>query len=308
MPFARHLDPGFIAALNQLHEDKSSWWHTLTNDPDVFLAVRENAINAYVNGGSIGRIQWAGQKVHLQVNRAYLVFPAPKTKTDKSNYVDLLASSEPPKAIVISDPSAFVAHLKNIKDIVWTYFGRERQGENEIAVRQKEVIDIEAAFDTVVEDGKSEFEGDDLRQGRIDLVAVSGDGQIVFTEAKVLKNRELISRSSRTPSVCDQLILYHQWIKAHKSEIQAAYSGLRNVYQHLHGSFFDHRFSKADAVLTVDLIPRLLVYDFDGHQEKGTPPIRQSVCDGVVEAISGFTKDHIRFVGKTKNVTPAHLL
>lgn len=303
MPFVRHLDPKFVSALNQLHEDQKSWWHTLANDPGVFLAVRNNAINAYANGGSIGRILWNGKSPQLFVNHAYLVFPA-RLKT--SRYVDLVAQVNPPTPIVISDPKGFVEHLKAIKEVVQTYFGPERQGENEIAVRLKQVIDIEAAFDTATEDDDSEFEGDDLRHGRVDLVAVSENGHIVFTEAKVFKNREL--RSSRTPPVCGQLILYHEWIKDHESNIRAAYTELASVYQNLHGKFFRGRIHPVGAKLTVDSVPRLLVYGFDSSQQKEEPELKQPILDGIGDAIPGFTKNLIRFVGSPRSVTSAKLL
>ncbi len=217
-----------------------------------------------------------------------------------------MAPTNPPKPIVISDPSGFVDHLKTIKEIVRTYFGPERQGENEIAVGLKQVIDIEAAFDTATEDDDSEFEGNDLRHGRVDLVAVSENGRIVFTEAKVFKNRE--RRSSRIPPVCGQLILYHEWIRDHESDIRAAYTELASVYQCLKGKFFRGRIHPVDATLTVDPVPRLLVYGFDSSQQKEAPHITRSILDGVGDAIPGFTKNLIRFVGSAGSVTSAKLL
>ena len=124
MPFLRHLDPHFVSELNHLHEDETSWWHTLVTDPEVFLAVRNDAINAYVNGGSIGRIRWDGNAIHLFVNHAYLVFPA----RIATRYCDLLAPVNPPNAIVISHLHKLVAHLTAIKKVVQTYFGEEEAG------------------------------------------------------------------------------------------------------------------------------------------------------------------------------------
>jgi len=303
MPFVRDLDPTFVASLNRLHEDTGSWWHRLANDPEVFLAVRNNAINAYANGGSVGRIRWDGNTIKLLVHHAYLVFP---DRAAQAPYVDLLDPAGPPKPVVITTADEFAAHLKRIKTVVRTHSHRERRGENEIAARLPLVIDIEAAFDTATEETESEFEGDTLRQGRIDIVAVSQEGRLVFTEAKVFKNREL--RSTRVPAVCEQLVLYHRWIKEHVDEIQAAYARLRSTYRDLRGGFFQNRFENVNADLTIDPVPRLLVFDFDSHQEKAAKPIRESVCEGVARAIPSFTRDHIRFVGSSNNVAAGHLL
>ncbi len=307
MSFDRNLDKKFIAALNHLHDDATSWWHILAEDSEVFLAVRHNAINAYARGGSVGRILWDGRAIHLHVNRAYLAFPA---KDDGAAYVDLLAPGNPLAVTIITNVSDFVGHLTPIKEIVQTYFGRERQGENLIATHVTEVIDIEAAFDTTSEDRQSETEpackDTSIRQGRVDLVVVSPEGRIVFTEAKIFANRDI--RPGSTPRVCEQLILYHNWIKNREGEIQAAYCRLREYYRSLHGRFFDKRFHGPDCELTVDPIPRLLVYGFDDLQQAGAAPIAQAICRGVEGHVPGFTREHIRFVGDAGNVTATHLL
>ncbi len=56
MAFQRTLDQEFIDALNRLHDQPSSWWRKLVDSPDVFLAIRNNCINAYSRGMSIGKI------------------------------------------------------------------------------------------------------------------------------------------------------------------------------------------------------------------------------------------------------------
>jgi hypothetical protein len=301
MPFVRHLDPAFVESLNEYHKDNGSWWHELANDPEVFLAVRNNAVNAYVNGGSIGRICWDGKAIALRVNHAYLVFPVRATK---DHYVDLLNPVNPPTPLTVTNAEDFTKRLRPIKEIVGTYFGKERQGENEIAARLSAVIDIEAAFNTSLESSEPEFENDNLRQGRIDLVTVAGDGCLVFTEAKLFKNRELTS--SRVPAVCDQLILYHQWIKKHAGEIQTAYCNLLDCHQDLEGKFFRRRVGQV--INRVDPIPRLLVFGYDGHQEKAARAIKKFVCEGLAGAIPSFGTDHVRTVGSAKRVKAHHLV
>jgi len=306
MPFDRYLAPEFVEALNDLYTNRSSWWHQLANDGTVFLAVRRNAINAYVNGGSVGRVRWDGRAIALWVNRAYLVFA---DGAQRDRYANLLNLRNDLRPIVVANSDAFKDHLRKIKRIVGTYFGKERQGENAIAATLPEVLDIEAAFDTDAEGAESEFENDNLRQGRVDLVAVAKDGPIVFTEAKLFNNRELRASRRRVPAVCDQLILYHHWLVGHTERIQTAYTNLLyTCYPGLNGAFFRRRFTQGRRELSLDLVPRLLVFSFDGNQLRSAREIAQSVCDGVVRSIPGFTRRHIRLVGSVRNVNVRHLI
>jgi hypothetical protein len=72
MAFQLNLDQEFIDALNQLHDQPGSWWRRLVDSKDVFLAIRNNAINAYSCGMSIGKIVREGKAVRLLVHEEYL--------------------------------------------------------------------------------------------------------------------------------------------------------------------------------------------------------------------------------------------
>jgi hypothetical protein len=56
MAFTRQLEAAVVDELNKLYDDRRSWWSALVHDEDVFLAVRNNSVNAYAGGGSIARI------------------------------------------------------------------------------------------------------------------------------------------------------------------------------------------------------------------------------------------------------------
>ena len=259
------------------------------------------------DGGSVGRIRWDRQTIALLVNHAYLVFAA---GAPKDRYVDLLNPVNAPTPIVVTDAGAFVIHLGTIKEIVGEYSNEERQGVNGIAARLPEVIDIEAAFNTDAESSEPEFENEDLRRGgRIDLVTVAEDGRIVFTEAKLFKNRQLRANPpDQVPAVCSQLSLYHGWLRDHADEIQNAYTNLRAYYQALNGAFFKRRSKQVNRELSVDPIPRLLVLDCDDPQGQAAQQIRGSVYRGVADTIPGFGMDHIRIVVSAQKVKPADLM
>ena len=303
MPFDRHLNSDFVAALNELHDRhdrKDNWWYKLVNDPRVFIAIRNNSLNAYVAGGSVGRIAWRNRSIRFAVNHAYLVFP---DRASRNPYIDLMNPAEELQPLVINGPADFVEHFKEIKRAVKTLSGFERQGENRIAADVTEVIDIEAAFDTAEESKDRDAKPS---QGRIDLMAVDGNGKIVTTEAKLFRNSEL--RATITPAVCGQLVSYHQWLSSSGGEIEAAYLKVLKYYRELKGRFFRRRCREPWRGLSVDPIPRLLIFGFDAHQREGLKFVRDSICNGVSGPIPGFSSRHIRTVGGITSVRSAHIL
>ena len=78
MPFLRHLRSTLCFATSTISMKTGQVGGThLSLISEVFLAVRNDVINAYVNGGSIGRIRWDGSHQFCKfVNHAYLVLPA----------------------------------------------------------------------------------------------------------------------------------------------------------------------------------------------------------------------------------------
>src|SRR5688572_23847210 len=113
MTFKRHLDAGFIDQLNLLYKDPTSWWSTLVNDRDVFIAIRNNWINAYCGGASLARIGWSGA-LQFRVHRAYLVLP-PRGQGD--SYIDLLHDGNKLAANLIDSEAKFVSGFEYIKKV-----------------------------------------------------------------------------------------------------------------------------------------------------------------------------------------------
>jgi hypothetical protein len=297
------LDGEFIKRLNKLYQDKNGWWHRLADDRDVFVAIRDNSLNAYVHGGSAGKITWDGASIGLTVHPAYLVFP---DRTGKSPYQNLLSSESVLQAVVINNTQDYVTHFKRIKNIVRTLQGSERRGENQIAARLGAVIDIEAAFATEADAANMEFEDASLGPGRIDLLAVADDTRLVCTEAKLFDNGEL--RSATTPAVCGQLVAYFQWLDRNAEAIKEAYGNVAGYYKRLEGRFFQQRSCATKGRYSIDPIPRLLIFGFDSHQRKSLEEVKHQVCKGVRDQIPGFTPKHIRCVGKPGNVQAPKVL
>jgi hypothetical protein len=182
MPFIRRLEPGFISALQRLSAEPGSWWDALKQDRGVFIAVRNNAINAYA-GGSIARIEW-NNRLQLRVNRKYLVFPKPAG--EDADYVDLLGRAVPPvEAITVNNMRQYLEYLPAIKDVARQLIGEERSAATQVAASCDCVIDVEAEFDSAAEVDLSDEQVGSA--GRPDLVAVNDDERLVLTEVKLYK-------------------------------------------------------------------------------------------------------------------------
>ena len=51
--FTRGLCAEFVEQLNALYDQPNSWWRTMVDAEDLFLAVRENYVNIYYRGCSL---------------------------------------------------------------------------------------------------------------------------------------------------------------------------------------------------------------------------------------------------------------
>src|SRR5262245_52152189 len=114
MCIRRCLTPVFIEALNALYDSPSmNWWKRLVDDADVFIAIRDDSINAYSRGGSIGRITWENGSIRLRVHVEYLTLPS---GPDDDPYVQLVPAGPLLSRNVVSTVDEFVTHLDRVKD------------------------------------------------------------------------------------------------------------------------------------------------------------------------------------------------
>lgn len=119
MAFRRSLNDGFIEALNDLHK-KGSWWKTLVERKDVFLAIRDNCINAYCNGGSLAQIKWDGKKVLLKVHEEYLTL---RSENKKNRYI-LLTADKTITRKMICTPKDYLDDISNKTSSIITQVAR----------------------------------------------------------------------------------------------------------------------------------------------------------------------------------------
>ena len=296
MPFTRDLDRGFIEELNKLYKDRASWWRALVEDESVFIAIRNNAINAYAGGASIARIEWSNG-LKLRVNRKFLILL--KSADGNDPYLDLLAPAGPPvEAITVNDSSQYVEHLGAIKAAARRLAGTERSGETDLAASCPCVLDVEAAFNSAGAGPDSEEPIGSV--GRIDIVAINDRGQLTLTEAKLYSNGELRSRTE--PVVCTQLVEYYNWARDHEADIIAAYSQVL-AYRRDLGLTSE----PLPQIAGLDVTPRLLIFGFDKAQKSLLADISQRIISGVKDRILNFTEKQIRTVGGPSSLRAHHL-
>jgi hypothetical protein len=309
MEFQRFLDPQFIAALNVLYR-QNSWWTKLADCPKVFLAIRNNYLNAYSQGMSIGRIAWERGSISLRVHEEYLT-----TTTDNPyrNLLDENSSCFRPRPIVASIQE-YVRALPWIMNRAGRFAGEERRGTNQFACNIQTVLDMEAAFDTSSEKDEPDPERDmelEVGSGRMDLVVLGPSLQLTIFEAKVYSNGDL--RAREEPRVCGQLRDYNAFLVNHRSDVLPAYCNVLTYYSQLLGAFFQRRVSNSKTSeflanrnrLMVDTVPRLLVFDYDSLQEPGIHRDAERIVQRI--NIGGFTRRNIITVGCSRNVQEYHL-
>ena len=180
-------------------------------------------------------------------------------------------------------------HFSAVKALARDLASRERAGVNDIAARNKCVLDIEAAFNTLREPKDSGLSPEPVG-GRVDLVAVDQQGQLIFTEAKLFLNGDL--RLEPIPPVCSQLISYHQWLTDGGREIQDAYTHVIDTC-HLEGKFFKRWDGLQKKRLRVDPIPRLLIFDYADKDATEVEQITKRISEEVCQRIPGFRLEHI---------------
>jgi hypothetical protein len=296
--FRRNLSDEFICELGELYEEKTSWWYSLVNDPQVFVAIRNDAINAYAGGASIARITWNSGRLRLEVHLKFLVLP--NMTTIKSPYINLLETRQDPiQATVVDNPYRYVDNLQEIKAAAERLTGEERIGEINIAGRCKCVLDVETTF------SGSDVSDDDPGRlgGRIDIVALNGKGCLILTEAKLYSNSEIKSKPTHIPDVCDQLVEYHEWARSNRKEIIAAYVDVQKFRKRL-----NLRSCEDDVIpRDLDLRPRLLVFGFDRAHQAALTDVKERIVKGLQGRIPDFDKRYIQTVGRTSSVREHHL-
>ena len=262
--FNRGLGDAFVDALNKEY-DKDGWWRAFVDDKDVFLAIRENYVNAYYRGCSLLRLSWEAGAFVGEVHYKYLLRPSASNEYVK--VVDGRAKLDNAKSRFLDD----IGEIDSLKKAATSYVGAEKAGVHDILSANNNILDVEIAF------GKDES---DTGAPRLDFAAIRKSGEeakIVFFEAKHFNNHNALRKSGDAkPEVVKQIATYRSKLRDNRDAIAKSYCRVCCNLRSLRGVAERHaeRHAMLESIsgqqkLTVDENPVLIVFGFDGDQKVG---------------------------------------
>jgi hypothetical protein len=263
--FNRGISEDFVEALKGWNH-----WEEIINDPDLFVAIRDEYINIYFQGCSLFKISYKEQLV-LETHYKYLVRPIANHP-----YVAWVGDS-PAIGDLIDEVFVNVFDVEVLKRSSSSFAQPEKTGLHKILKCNGNVIDVEVALSPEPEGDA--YTADASIEGRraadrIDFAAIQKrDGKpcIVFFEAKRFENKELRSETHE-PRVIEQAKRYKDFIDKHLLDFRRSYG---RVCKNL----LDLGLPRVDPLVVeaagnpehpqVDSDIRLLVFDFDQDQRDG---------------------------------------
>ncbi len=270
-----------MKALIKLAEDQQpNWWNETLRSKDLFVAVRDGYLNAYVNGQSVFRIEGErgpdGIRPRVAIHYKYLLKPSVAKGTEYVTFdgIRFLQKGQPldPQSIVQTGyrPGETLTELIKAAKV---YSNAEKQGVAEIIKKNLNVIDVEAAF------AKPSDNGGRTTAPRLDIVALQKvdreTAALVFYEAKRASDTRLRSNGGE-PEVVAQLKNYSRFLEDHSEQIVEAYRNackalvdLRAPIQTIKTDDLIQGAACGKLRIKVDTKPRLVVFEFDAAQKGG---------------------------------------
>ncbi len=201
----------FIQALNELRKDKDSFWFKFTADNDIVIAIRDNYLNVYYKGQSVGKIEFVKGKICGNIHNKYVGIAA--TGYTIFNETGCITN----KLSTIKNLSELDALKKKIENHV----GKEKmQSYSKVITNKDAILDVEVSIvEKLVE---NPIKRGDYKISSIDYVELEKDGTLVFFEAKHIENPEIKSRT--IPKVIEQIKRYERVLDLRKEEIIESYN------------------------------------------------------------------------------------
>ncbi len=265
--FKRGLRPEFVKRLNDEYES-GGWWKAIADDPQLFIAIRDEYLNVYWKGNSLLKLWMHGDTLAGEVHYKYLLRPEVAT----SQYLQIEGGQ-----LRLGSPADFffadLSDIAGLKRAAEVYAGEEKMGVHKIVASNFNVIDVEVAFGT--ENNQS---GARVAQ-RIDFAALrhgKSGLELTFYEAKTFTNPELRANGKAAP-VLGQLERYRHFLRSAQSDLMLSYRkvcgnlvslhGVRNRFSAIHGVLGDVAQGVCDLRISTDV--RLVVFGYDRDQHNG---------------------------------------
>jgi hypothetical protein len=216
--FKKGLSNKFIDQLAE-EANKGSWWADVLNDPQLFIAVRNQYLNVYWRGQSLFKVVSQQSGLKATMHPKFLIDPGVHdevTLINRKFNVDKLVEGG-----IIREYKG-PETLEKMKRAAGLFYGPEDSGCHDIILHNPHLIDREIGFsDTVTASGGEPNKETNL----IDLLTLESDGDVVrlvFWEAKHFSNAELRPVGPIIP-VCEQIKRYRNCISRHRNEIEVCY-------------------------------------------------------------------------------------
>jgi len=268
--FNRGINEEFARKLNAEYE-RGGWWRSIVSDPDLFIAIREDYLNVYLNGNSLLRLRYDGENLVGQTHYKFLFQYDAST-----SYVPIVnGRAEIPvnSALSLRD----LTDLPALKRAAAEYGGYEKAGVHRIVLSNTNIIDIEVAFSLNADDEINSS------ANRIDFVALRTVGEVpelVFYEAKLFNNPEIRAKGAALPPVLDQIADYGHLLAKHPIDLIRSYRrvcgnlasllGVRDRYLTMLDMMQKLDDKKVPiAPLNLNEAVRLVVFGYDSDQDQG---------------------------------------
>lgn len=266
--YQKTLSPELIECLNDLYEEKGSWWQTIVDDDQVFILVRKNELHVLIQGALLLKITMNKHGLVCKAHEKHLSpgsWNAPYVKTSEDY------TNSPYRQIEGGGLTEFVNNYDKIISLMKHVHAddKERQHCHTMSMNIKEIFERE--FGLVLEE--SETNGRKRAQF-VDLQAVSNDGKMVFVEVKLLSNNEILPLNMRSvvkedkKYVVTQLKKYEKIIKSHEQKIRDAYAAQYKTYSDLNGEFFHRKTFPNPSTIRILPKVRLIITKFDEAPER----------------------------------------
>lgn len=276
MKYLRFIGDEFVEALNDLYQrEPAGWWRGLLEDPDIFLAFRDDKINAYYRGCSVALISFVAREVCVQTHYKYLIKPllaSPMIKARGGSFVFPPVWREQAGGPFIES----LTDLDAIKRAAKPFAGGEKKFVAEVIRNNPNVFDVEIALTRDTDEDEIASGKRDKVADRIDIAALSPNAsglELVFYEAKLFENQELRAGVTTDAQVVEQVTRYEGLLTKYRSEIrESSVRAAANVLA-LQG-FPPKRKAQAEVLsaagrnFSINTWPILIVGGFDADHKK----------------------------------------
>lgn len=229
---------------NTLIQKPPLWWEYIKANEknDLHVDIRkDNYINVYYKGGSIAKI---GFDKRSQCFKAV------------THHKYLGQSIEGKKSYVLFDLNEFESNVEGLKTNVMAMYNRNKIN-TEKCIQADMILNNPSIIDS-----EFQYNGEDFKDLRIDLIELDNDFRINFIELKRIQDPRLVKRKNNPmrPEIISQMEKYNLFINKYSAQLIEYYTKLIKLKQQL-GIM---RISLPEnSELKINLKPQLYIKDYE---------------------------------------------